>query len=196
MRYRIVSFIVCVMSFVAGVGIAAIVSGLDSHLPDSTLMRRFQTNRSEFDLVVRMANEDSHAQPIAYTYVAIKNDKGQYTYWHEDQRWPNPEATYGFTKERWDKYRAVFNRLDIRHGLDRQPEWPGAIFMTTSFDSSDLDGSETADTEKGYVYSPTEINSNVVDSLDGINVDHPTIYFRKLEDHWYLYYQWSVGKPE
>lgn len=72
---------------------------------------------------------------------------------------------------------------------------PDAIFFTASFDSSRIDENETAITEKGYVYSRKEISTSL-SSLEGIETNRPAIFYLKLKRDWYLYYEWSVSKPE
>jgi len=65
-------------------------------------------------------------------------------------------------------------------------------------DFSSLDGYEEAVTEKGYVYSAREIHGSLTGSLDGLKINRPAMFLKRLNDrdHWYLFYEWSVTKPE
>ena len=49
--------------------------------------------------------------------------------------------------------------------------------------------------EKGYVYSLTE-PTPLVDSLDAMNFDSRGTHYRRISEHWYLYHEWGVSKPE
>jgi len=38
----------------------------------------------------------------------------------------------------------------------------------------------------------------IAGSLDGVKINRPATFFKKLNDrdHWYLFYEWSFVKPE
>jgi hypothetical protein len=74
---------------------------------------------------------------------------------------------------------------------------PGGIFCTASIEFSVIiEGEETAVTQKGYVFTPSGINNSLTGTLDGIEINRPAIFYKKLNESWYLYYEWSVSKPE
>ena len=87
----------------------------------------------------------------------------------------------------------MFRRLSLESGIRRKHGTPDAIYFTSSIDFSRIDESETAVTEKGYVYYRKRIDNSLAGSLDGIDIDRPRILYKKLNDNWYM---WSVSKAE
>jgi hypothetical protein len=204
MKRQIIRLIVALLTFVIGVGTVALCqlsvphpsdSVLTKNPSDSMLTKTFYDHEADFNILVKMANEDSKARRIDTSYVGFEGPSWIYLY--ENKPWPRSESELGFTKQRWDEYRSLFRNLSLESGLDRKHDMPGAIFFTASIDFTEIsEGEETAVTRKGYVYSPKGISNSLTGSLDGIEVDRPAIFYKKLNDRWYLYYEWSVSKPE
>jgi hypothetical protein len=184
--------------FAIGVGTVALIRFSSPHASDSVLIKNFYDHETDFNLLVKMANEDSKIHIIGSSFVGLdnRNDWPPSIYLHENEAWPRSEAELGFTQQRWAEYRRLFTKLNLESGMERKHDMPDAIFFTASIDFSEIDEAETAVTEKGYVYSPKGIYYSLTGSLDGIQINRPAIFFKKLNDNWHLYYEWSVSKPE
>ena len=150
----------------------------DSHSSDAALISNFQNHEKDFDRLIQMAKEDPHV-------VRIAND---FTWLDSDYHWPRPDSQIGFSKERWDEYRAMFAKLGLGAGLAWSRE--GAIFLTASAKGLTISGSE-----KGYVYSLKPL-SPTFDSLDNMHdeirngkVKPGLPVYRKIKEDWYLYYE-------
>ena len=194
-KRQIIRLIVALLTFVIGVGAVALCQLSVPHPSDSVLTKNFYDHEADFNMLVKMANEDSKALTIDTSYVGFEGPSWIYLY--KSKQWPRSESELGFTEQRWDEYRCLFRNLNLESGLDRKYEMPGAIFFTASIDFSVItEGEETAVIEKGYVYNPNGIHISLTGSLDDIEVDRPAIFYKKLNDSWYLYYEWSVSKPE
>ena len=168
------------------------------HASDSQLSTNFHDHEAAFNQLVEMSRNDSAVITVGTSFVCLKNNEDwpPYIYLHDNEQWPLSETRLKFSRRRWDEYRTLLRNLNLNIGIEQKPDVPGAIFFTASSDYSEIDDSETAVTEKGYVYSSAEINSSLTGSLDGIQINRPAIFYRKLTRNWYLYYEWSVAKPE
>jgi hypothetical protein len=136
---------------------------------DAQLETIFREKRASFDKLVAMSNEDSKVVCIAYTFT-----------WLEDNvAWPRSEDQLGFSQEKWSEYKALFDELSLKGGLDRG--------KSTIFLSAYAAGMVTGGNEKGYLYSKDK-QENVLDSLDDFR---PTpgkpFACKKLAENWYLY---------
>lgn len=195
MKRQIMRQIISLVAFVVGLGTVALLKPSVPHPSDSTLTQNFYDHEADFKMLVMMANEDSKTRTIDTTFVGF--DGPSWIYLYEDKPWPSSESELGFTKQRWDEYRRLFSNLHLGSGLDRKHDMPGAIFFTSSIDCFEISKyEETAVTRKGYVYNPQLIHDSLTGSLDGIELNRPAIFYKKLNDNWYLYYEWSVSKPE
>lgn len=168
------------------------------HASDSELSKMFYDHEAAFNQLVEMSRNDSAVVTVGTSFVCLKNNEDwpPYIYLYDNEQWPLSETTLKFSRRRWDEYRTLFRNLNLKLGIEQKPVVAGAIFFTASSDYSEIDDSETAVTEKGYVYSSAEINNSLTGSLDGIQINRPAIFYRKLTHNWYLYYEWSVAKPE
>jgi len=200
MRLRSIFLIVVLLILAIGVGTVVLVGVSSSHASDSVMIKKFIRHKADFNLLVKMASEDSRASFIGSHFVGLENEGAwpPTIYMDEDKDWPRSESEMGFSRQRWDEYRKLFKRLNLQYGIDRKHEMPDAVFFTSSMDFSSLDGYEEAVTEKGYVYSAREIHGSLTGSLDGLKINRPAMFLKRLNerDHWYLFYEWSVSKPE
>ena len=70
------------------------------------------------------------------------------------------------------------------------------LLILVSFCSTEPDDSyEYIVSEKGYAYSPTD-PPGLVESLNGMGFESKGTFYKGIADHWYLYHEWGVGKPE
>lgn len=155
--------------------LAYCVLACDIRVSDEELIDKFKARRTDFEMLVEMANQDRRLVRIA----------SDFTWLDDNLNWPRPESDLGFSKDRWDQYRSLFVRLGLRGGLSRRTDLPQAIFLIAATKGISLGGSA-----KGYVYS-TEPLSPVLNSLDDVSApmrDRVPVY-KKLDDNWYLYYE-------
>jgi hypothetical protein len=90
---------------------------------DQQLEELFVNQRADFDRLNDMAEEDRHMARIAQDFT-----------WHQDNfAWPRPKAEWGITKERWDKYRALFQKAKVLEGMNRQEKSSDIEFIAWSW---------------------------------------------------------------
>ena len=159
-----------------------ILSLLDFHPSDRTLISKFNSHREALEKLVTMAREDSNVKAI-YPDGLMLDD---------NQRWPEP-GTGLFSRQRWNQYETVFNALRpiILHELSKDNL---LILIPASIQRSATDDSEALVSLKGYAYSPVAIP--VQSSLDPPEVDDLGRFYRRIDDHWYLYRECWISKPE
>lgn len=193
---RIVALAVGTIAFALIVLTIVIVTS-ERPVRDSTLITKFKKHESGFLNLAAMAEEDRTVDMILTSVVSVRQPaESQSIYLHRSEAWPKTEAELGFSNSRWQQYRVEFQKLGLDGGLDRKSALPGAVFFSASITTYDLGNLETAIIEKGYAYSPSIAPVKLWDNLDDVDVDRPAIFYRKLRDHWYLYYEWSISKPE
>jgi len=129
-----------------------------------------------------MANEDSNVRAIYSNQVMLNNYK----------MWPK-DIEEGFTKQRWSEYQNVFAKLKEYH-IDSFSKASG-VHIVASIGVSNLDNYESIVIEKGYAYSLIE-QAPLVESLDNLGFDDEGTFYRKIGEHWYLYHEWGLSKPE
>ncbi len=163
---------------------------------DASLITKFQNHQAQFQHLAAMANQDLRVILVRDSVVGLSEPgtPASYVYVYRDKSWP-AEAQLLFSEERWREYLSMFGTLGLR-SMTRKAGVRDAVFFTASVKVSELDNNEAAILEKGYVYVPGNIETDLRDSLDNIDIDRPAIFYRKLQDQWYLYYQWSISKPE
>lgn len=192
MRNKITRPFIVVLMFLVGVFCVALISIFIPHASESSLARNFQNHEAGFNRLVRKAEEDSALVTITSTYTLDKN-----------RDWSRAKLGLGLSGQRWDEYRNLFRKLNVK-GVERKADTydllfkenvDGVIFMACSIDFSQDDDLEMLVTQKGYAYSSKELVP-LVDSLDSIKMERPGIVYKKLKDHWYLYYELSISKPE
>ena len=144
------------------------------HPTDSILEARFHQHEAEFDGLVDMSHADLKV-------VRITSD---FTWLEHNSAWPRPESELGFSKERWNQYRALFKVLGLDGGILQ--ETGGRVTYLISSAS----GLATHSTMKGYAYSMDELSPTAA-SLDKATSSMPqghAVVFKKLKNHWYLFY--------
>lgn len=107
--------------------------------------------------------------------------------------WPKT-AVEGFSNERWQEYQSVFARLS-EYEIKFINKDGNRIHITASIGVRPLDDLEAIVLDKGYAYSLTE-PAPLVSSLDEMGFESRGVYYRKISDHWYLYHEWGLSKPE
>ena len=153
------------------------------HPSDEALINYFNNHRSDFDRLVSMALEDSSVRAIYSESVMLDDYKV----------WP-ATTSEGFSSDRWNEYRSVFARLS-KYKIDCLTKKRDRIHIIASGDSSPLPGLDTIVIVKGYVYAVEE-PAPLVSSLDEMGFDSTGTFFRRIDQHWYLYHEWGISKPE
>jgi hypothetical protein len=154
------------------------------HPSDESLIGNFQQHQGDFNWLARLTEEDASVAALNPDYVRFNDDK----IWPEscDQR---------FSWERWMQYKDLLLRLG-EYNMERFLKQSGILYLPASTVASDLnEDAEYIVIIKGYAYSPRE-PWPLVDSLDGMGFDHRGTFYKKIDDHWYLYHERIVAKPE
>jgi len=147
------------------------------HPSDDSLIKNFQSHEADFDQLARMSQED-------FNLIRIAPD---FTWTQKSAAWPRPESGLGFSPQRWDEYRGLFRKLDLKSGiLSYQPDL--VLFLAST------KGLVTGGSSKGYAYCVKE-PPLVVESLDNYSFkdskkDIDRVY-RRLKGNWYLFYEVS-----
>jgi hypothetical protein len=141
---------------------------------DESLIVRFHQHESEFNELIKMSKVDSRVVRIADTF----------TWLDSDASWPRPDSQIGFSSDRWNQYRRIFEALGLQQGLLRTLD-TDTVYLIVS-----TEGNVTSGSSKGYAYSEKPL-SPLSASLDRIppELRDRTQVFRKLKENWYLYYQ-------
>jgi len=144
---------------------------------DATLSSHFRKHRAEFEQLVKMAMEDARLTRIAPDFRYPYDDVG------------SASNNIGLPEPRRDEYRRLFGRVGASLGIWKDIDPSRIFFPIVSA------GLVAAGWTKGLVYSTAPL-SPVLKSLDERPPDqfwersHVLVY-RKIEDHWYIYYeQW------
>jgi len=141
---------------------------------DESLVLRFDQHQTQFNELIEMAKIDSRVVRIADAFTWLDNDVS----------WPRPDSQIGFSSDRWNQYRRIFDALGLKHGLARTLD-TGTVYLIVS-----TEGNVTSGSSKGYAYSDKSL-SPLSESLDRIppELRNRTQVFRKLKENWYLYYE-------
>ncbi len=162
-------------------GVACDPFNLDSpHPSDDTLIANFQKHEADFDKLVAMSNEDSKVIRIAYDFTRLENN------W----QCPRPDSELGFSKQRWDEYRRLFDELGLKSGLSRESDGTGPVVFLTAFSK----GMVNRGSSKGYAHSDHDLKP-VFASLDQdpVNIRNGQrhgVAYRQIKPQWYLSYDW------
>lgn len=132
---------------------------------DAKLVDIFERNKSDFQRLAIMAEQDRHLARIESTYTL-------------PVRSSSALGATGLSQQRWDEYRQLFSKLGIKYGVDRREDFPSVVFLW-----ADCDGSAISRDCKGYAYSERAL-SPIKDNLNDLA---PGVFFRSLSKNWYLF---------
>jgi hypothetical protein len=133
---------------------------------DEVLEQRFHSNKTEFEKLITMLNEDRDIVRLSFDNVFYKG-----------------ESSHEVSEERLYEYRKLFKKLKLNAGIYRANESSVRLII---FKRGWLTNSE-----KSYLYSSIE-PSIIVNSLDDIIKNDPgnrRLVHKKIQDNWYLYYE-------
>lgn len=150
------------------IAIAGCAQPEESLPSDSALRARFERIRSELDEIRRMSDEDA-------SVIRIGPD---FTWLETSVAWPRPEAEWGISRERWDAYRSLFERIGCADGLLRRD---GNLYITCGTRGM-FDGAA-----KGYAYVPQVDPRHVVPELESPRAREGRPYFARLAGEWFLF---------
>lgn len=145
------------------------------HPSDEWLLKNFQANEKDFNLLAQMAEDDSGMVRISYTSTSTI-DEGVMS---------NSKSRFKMTNERWNEYKKLFSKLGLKDGIvNNQPD---AVYFYASSEGVIMGGSV-----KGYAYLKKE-PEGLVNSLDDITFKNSNksinTAYRKIKDKWYLTYE-------
>ena len=145
------------------------------HISDESLIKNFQENEGDFNLLIQMAKQDSNM-------IRIAND---FTWTKDNVSFPRLESELGITNEHWEEYKKIFIKTKLKNGiLNYQPD---KVFLAAS-----SQGMLTGGSSKGYAYLK-EKPEILVNSLDDYKFEkseeNEITAYRKIADNWYLYYR-------
>ena len=106
------------LGVIAGILVVSIASGILffmwSCTPPSleTLQRRFPKQRKDLEMILAMSNQDRHLLRIDPNW--LLTDKYA--------QFENYDPAVGITEARWNEYRRLFDRNQIKQGIQRQPD--------------------------------------------------------------------------
>ena len=135
------------------------------HPSDDELLTTFNAREGEFETLAAMFREDTHMVRIAPDFL-------------------RPEG--GITKERWDAYRDLFQKLGLRSGIALSGQPVDAIEFLASTNGYVVGGGS----EKGYVYRENP-PKQLLDSLDNLHFHDSKGFdtaYRHITGNWYLFY--------
>ena len=151
---------------------------------DKKLTADFVRHRANFEKLVRMANEDSGVMSVSKNYVLLNG----YRSWQND-----PQE--GFSSKRWSEYKENFKQLGSPFIHNISKEGDVIKISSASIAVSRIDDYESIVVSKGYAYSLKE-PSPLVDSLDRMGFESNATFYKKIDEHWYLYFDSGTSKPE
>lgn len=147
------------------------------HPSDASLEEVFRQREAVFNQLISMTKTDSKLTRIAYDFTKTE----------DTAKWPRPDSELGFSKERWEQYRQLFDTLNLKGGFWRRPKSNDRYLVAST------KGLVTGGSSKGFVYSTEELKP-LSDNLDNIPIDlwrsSPNgIVYKNIKDNWYLYYE-------
>lgn len=93
-----------------------------------TLAKRFPSQRHDLETILNMADQDKIFSRIAPTFLDRCDDPTCQT----GGRFMEGDPNAGLTKQRWDDYRAIYNRNRITLGIQRDLATDDAFIMVDS----------------------------------------------------------------
>jgi hypothetical protein len=141
------------------------------HKSDTEMIENFHKNRADFETLLGMIQEDE--RKIGKELFRIDNN------------WTAPKdlGKFGISKERVDKYREIFQQLDIQRGFYAYGEGKSCHFVSSA------QGLGVSGSSKGYWWTEEPPGSLIEGDLDKYHreTEKPNDFvFRHIEGNWYL----------
>jgi hypothetical protein len=139
------------------------------HPTDDTLLANFQSHKTEFNQLLQMFFADKGLGRVAKEFT----------------RPANP-ADVKVTAERLSEYRQLFNKLDLRAGIEGYGQKDVITFYAST------QGLAVSGSSKGFAYlkDPPKL---LVEKLDGYRSPDGKSFtaFRHIEGNWYLFLEYE-----
>lgn len=182
-RQKIRNWIFLGLAILVVIVVCDLYGVFEYHTSDRVLINNFRAHRDDFETLASMAIEDDVRG--LYSNSVMLND---YKLWPAD-------GSDRFSWRRWYEYDALFKRLGTtaQHLLFKKS---GVVHVPASIIATEPDADYTNRvSEKGYAFSQTPLTA-FDESLDGMGVDDLGTQYRRIDEHWYLYHDCGIGKPE
>ena len=134
--------------------------------PETRLSDTFVKHADDFNNILALLSQDRHIQRIDLDFVTL--DTG--ALWKE--------ADPQFSKQRWEEYRVLFNRIGLQHGVGRQNDEFPVVFFYAQCAGTAI----TRDCE-GYAYSQKAL----APTKNDLNRLAPGIFYKPLDGGWYMF---------
>jgi hypothetical protein len=151
---------------------------------DKQLIDDFHRNQTNFEKIVRMANEDKNVKSIYEDFVLLNG----YENWRDDSQ-------NGFSTKRWNAYKELLSNLENPSLSRISKEGDILEIVSASTAVSEISEDETIVITKGYAYSLKE-PAPLVESLDELGFKDGGTFYKKIDENWYLYFDSGISKPE
>lgn len=146
--------------------LSALILGACALHSEDALRQQFAQHKNIIIQILEMQLQDSKVVRIAPTFTRLDND------------WNWPRKDLGFSSERWDKYRALFERAGITDGIQNDG---GYIWYYVSSYGLGMSGAS-----RGFVYTKQPPNP-VVHKISECPPGKGICYIA-LEESWYLFH--------
>lgn len=145
----------------------------------TALQDSFARNIDAFEILRKMTEKDANVIRIA----------PDFTWLVSSSAWPREDL--GFSKGRWDEYRALFKKLALAEGVVRTKDFPETVFFVAR-----ARGLCTGGSSEGYAYSTKPLSPLTESPKEGLIAEmeknankHHAFVFRPLGGNWYAFYQ-------
>lgn len=146
--------------------------GWDRPVPtDAEMERNFSENRDDFVKLAKMFEQDTGLQRIDHDWTHVDGQS------QSSRETGEP----GLTEERWDEYRALFRKLGLQNGINRD-----VLHSETIMFFYFAKGLSVSGVSKGYYYSTRPMNCKVAREED-LNKHLDGVFCKKIAENWYLF---------
>ncbi len=145
--------------------LAIILASCSKELAEDELRNQFNAHKTEMIQLKKMQLEDSHVITIAPTFTYLANNVS----------WPREDI--GFSEDRWNKYRSLFNRSGVTNGISLQ-ELPAKNDQILCF--------FVKHSSRGFAYTestPEQVKTKLSECVFNSDL---TRCFIPLEKNWYI----------
>jgi len=161
------------------IGVALVLMVACEPPSPAQLERRFSGQRGDLATLVAMSDHDSQLVRIAPAWLEVRGGRLFMDY----------SAETGITRDRWDEYRRVFARNDIREGVQRDPD-TGDIFVIVKavglLERGHMSGFLYCGPGSNHRYQPCASSQSSGDHSRRSG-DDDNYSYRRLADRWYAY---------
>ena len=135
---------------------------------ENALRQQFAENKAAIGEILDMQRHDPKVIRIAPTFTRLESD------------WSWPRSNIGFSQDRWNAYRALFQEAGITDGIQKDGN---ELFYFVSSEGLAIGGSS-----RGFVYTE-DPPPHTVERFDACSPSEDVCYI-PMEKNWYLF-QWS-----